>query len=216
MDKTSLTGILIIRDYKPPSSITIGLTGGIASGKSAVSKMFEDLSCDVIDADIIARQVVEPNSTGLNQLVKAFGKGILGPRQQLDRPGLRKIVFKNPDKLALLNSILHPLIQDRIINEIKQVKNNFCIIVIPLLCESDSYDWLDRVVVVDVKPATQLKRLIARDTITKKLAHKMMQSQCTRKQRLAIADDVINNERSLSQLKIDVEKLNSLYKSLKI
>jgi len=196
--------------------ITIGLTGGIASGKSAVSNMFEDLSCDVIDADIIARDVVEPNTNGLSQLVKAFGKEILNSKQQLDRSGLRKIVFNNSEKLVLLNSILHPLIQDKIIEQIKQVKNNFCIIVIPLLCESDSYDWLDRVLVVDVKPATQLKRLIARDTITKELADKMMQSQCSRKQRLAIADDVINNEQSLLKLKIDVENLNSLYKSLKI
>lgn len=196
--------------------ITIGLTGGIASGKSAVSKIFEDLSCDVIDADIIARRVVEPNTIGLNQLIKAFGNDILDSKLQLDRSGLRKIVFKNPEKLALLNSILHPLIQDKIIEKIKQVKNNFCIIVIPLLCESDNYGWLDRVVVVDVKPATQLKRLLARDAITEELAHKMMQSQCSRGQRLTIADDVINNERSLSKLKMDVESLNCLYKSLKI
>ena len=194
---------------------TIGLTGGIASGKSAVSQIFADLGCDIIDADIIAREVVEVDSAGLSALVAAFGEVILTDDKQLNRPNLRKIVFNNPKKLTLLNSILHPLIQQKIINKVKLVNNNYCIIVIPLLCEADSYQWLDRILVVDVLPEVQLQRLMKRDSISRELAGNMMQSQCSRRQRLALADDVINNEQSLQDLEKHVETLNCLYKQFK-
>ena len=194
---------------------TIGLTGGIASGKSAVSQIFADLGCDIIDADIIAREVVEVDSAGLSALVAAFGEVILTDDKQLNRPNLRKIVFNNPKKLTLLNSILHPLIQQKIINKAKLVNNNYCIIVIPLLCEADSYQWLDRILVVDVLPEVQLQRLMKRDSISRELAGNMMQSQCSRRQRLALADDVINNEQSLQDLEKHVETLNCLYKQFK-
>ncbi|MBL4772420.1 MAG: dephospho-CoA kinase [Alcanivoracaceae bacterium] len=194
---------------------TIGLTGGIASGKSAVSEMFATLGCDIIDADIIAREVVKADSDGLNQLIKVFGKLILNHEQQLDRSKLRKIVFNNSKKLALLNSIIHPLIQQEIINRVMQVNNSYCIIVIPLLCEGARYKWLDRVLLVDVDPEVQLQRLMKRDAISKDLALKMMHSQCSRKQRLSIADDVVKNERSLTDLKKHVETLNCLYKQFK-
>ncbi|VAW34562.1 Dephospho-CoA kinase [hydrothermal vent metagenome] len=190
---------------------TVGLTGGIASGKSAVSKIFATLGCDVIDADIIARTVVTPDSYGLAQLLQHFGSTILSKDRQLDRARLRKLVFNDTKKLALLNSILHPLIQQQIMAEIKQVKSNYCVVVIPLLCESSEYNWLDRILVVDVAAEIQLQRLQKRDSITKKLANKMLQSQCSRKQRLAIADDVINNERSLIDLQKQVERLHHLY-----
>jgi len=193
---------------------TIGLTGGIASGKSAVSQFFEELGCAVIDADIVAREVVEPNTKGLNQLVEEFGSGILKPNKQLDRSQLRQVVFNDEDKLKTLNSILHPLIQTTILERIKTVETQFCIIVIPLLCESSKYDWLDRILVVDVTSETQIKRLLKRDSINIELAHKMLSSQCTREQRLKIADDVINNEQTLDELKKQVGLLYSLYKKL--
>jgi len=195
-------------------SYSIGLTGGIASGKSAVSRFFEAYNCTVIDADIIAREVVEPNSVGLNQLVDAFGTHILNSDKHLDRAQLRKIVFNNKDQLLKINSILHPLIQSTIQARVKSAKGDYCVVVIPLLCESNDYKWLDRVLVVDVSPETQLERLLKRDSIDNTLAQKMMGSQCSRKQRLAIADDVINNEQSLAELKNGVKILNRLYKSL--
>lgn len=195
-----------------PECYTIGLTGGIASGKSAVSRFFEELGSKVIDADIIAREVVESNTQGLKQLVEAFGQNILN-NNELDRAKLRKIVFNDDKKLARLNSILHPLIQASIIQRIKSIKAQHCIIVIPLLCESAHYEWLNRILVVDVKPETQLKRLLKRDSINEELANKMMHSQCTREQRLKIANDVINNEQSLKELKKQVELLNRLYKN---
>lgn len=195
------------------SCFTIGLTGGIASGKSAVSRIFDELGCTIIDTDIEARIVVEPKTEGLEQLVNTFGPELLTKEMTLDRGKLRKIVFNNSKKLATLNSILHPLIQQAVITKVKRVENNYCIIVIPLLCESSSYQWLDRILVVDVKPETQLSRLSKRDTITKELAMKMMASQCSREQRLAIADDVINNEKTISELRNYVTILNRLYKS---
>lgn len=193
---------------------TIGLTGGIASGKTAVSGIFLELGCDVIDADIVARQVVEVGSKGLSQLVDAFGAGILNKNKGLNRTLLRKLVFNDSKMLTQLNSILHPLIKQDIYYQVQQVTENFCIVVIPLLCESNQYNWLDRVLVVDVKLETQLKRLLQRDNITNELANKILQSQCSREQRLAIADYVINNEQTLSHLYKNVESLNSLYKSL--
>lgn len=193
---------------------TIGLTGGIASGKSAASEFFEELGSEVIDTDIEARLVVEPGTTGLMQLVNKFGHTILSADDTLNRAKLRKIVFNDAEKLTALNSILHPLIQQSVVNKIQKTKSKYCIIVIPLLCESTHYDWLDRILVVDVKRQTQLKRLLARDSIDMDLATKMLQSQCSRKQRLSIANDVINNENSLVTLRKLVVKLNHLYKSL--
>ena len=194
--------------------LVVGLTGGIASGKTAVSDTFKSLNVDIIDADIIARDVVEPNSKGLKLLVNTFGDSIL-ENSRLNRTALRKIVFNGEKKLKQINSILHPLIRNEIIEQISKVNANYCIVVIPLLCESNDYDWLDRIVVVDVKPETQLKRLLKRDGITVELAKKMMSKQCNREQRLSIADDVINNEQSLIQLKQNVLLLDKLYKTWK-
>ncbi len=191
----------------------IGLTGGIASGKTAVSRIFQEQGCDIIDTDIEARIVVEPNSKGLQQLVNAFDDSILSDDGSLNRAKLRKIVFNNTEKLSVLNSVLHPLIQKSVVEKIQEIKSSYCLIVIPLLCESNSYNWLDRTLVVDVRPETQLKRLLKRDSITKELAFKMMGSQCTRQQRLKIADDVINNEETLDDLKQRVKILHRLYKS---
>ncbi|MCF6317953.1 MAG: dephospho-CoA kinase [Proteobacteria bacterium] len=195
------------------SGYCIGLTGGIASGKTAVSRIFQEQGCDIIDTDIEARQVVKPNSQGLQQLTKAFSNSILSDDGSLNRASLRKIVFNDAEKLSLLNSILHPLIQQSVVNKIKQVTASYCMIVIPLLCETSSYDWLDRKLVVDVRPETQLKRLLSRDSITNELAKKMMGSQCSRSQRLKIADDVINNEETLEDLEQRVKTLHRLYKS---
>jgi dephospho-CoA kinase len=191
----------------------IGLTGGIASGKSAVSRYFEELGSEIIDTDLEARTVVEPGTEGLQRLIDEFGHTILAIDKTLNRTKLRHIVFNDSTKLDTLNSILHPLIQQSVIDKIQKIKSSYCIVVIPLLCESTSYDWLDRVLVVDVKRQTQLNRLLARDSIDEDLANKMLESQCSRKQRLLIANDVINNENSLEDLRAHVVTLNRLYKT---
>ncbi len=198
---------------KTNSCITIGLTGGIASGKSAASDNFVKIGVPVIDADIIAREVVEPKSEGLKQLVNAFGQSILNG-EELDRSKLRSIVFNDSEKLQQINAILHPLIGDEIRKQVNAVTQHYCVVVIPLLCESSQYGWLDRILVVDVSKKTQMNRLLKRDAITPKLAHKMLDSQCSRQQRLAIADDIINNEKDLEHLHQHIQSLHLLYKSL--
>ena len=167
----------------------------------------------VIDADIIAREVVEPKSEGLKQLVNAFGQSILDG-EELDRSKLRTIVFNDSEKLKQINTILHPLIGDEIRKQVNAVKQHYCIVVIPLLCESSQYGWLDRILVVDVSKDTQMSRLLKRDAITIELANKMLDSQCSRQQRLAIADDILNNEKGLEQLYQHIQSLHLLYKSL--
>lgn len=199
----------------PKKTLIIGLTGGIASGKTAVSDHFQTLQIPVIDADVIAREVVEPNTSGLKAIVKEFSDKIL-TNGELNRRALRKIVFNQTDKLERLNSILHPLIRKEIIANVQQVTEPYCIVSIPLLCESTDYQWLDRILVVDVKKETQIKRLIKRDEIDKELALKMIHQQCSREQRLSIADDVINNEGTLEQLFENVELLDLTYKQQKI
>ena len=196
-------------------TLKIGLTGGIASGKTAVSDYFLKLNTPVIDADIIARSVVEPNTSGLLQLIKEFSENILNEDGQLDRSLLRKLVFSSPEKLKRLNSILHPIIRNEIIDQVNQIKDHYCIIVIPLLCETNQYKWLNRVLVVDVPTEVQTKRLLKRDNITFDLAKKMLSKQCSRKQRLKIADDVIRNDLDLIQLYAKVDLLHTVYKQLK-
>jgi len=198
----------------PNTCYTIALTGGIASGKSAVSRFFEQLSVDVIDADVIARNVVKKNTQGLKLLVKAFGQEILHEDGSLNRSKLRQHVFNNSQQLKQLNAITHPLIYAEIKIQIQRVSKSYCILVIPLLCESSNYDWVDRVLVVDVKEETQRQRLVSRDSISEELAVKMLKSQCTRTQRLSLADDLINNESSLKSLEARVSNLHKLYKSL--
>ena len=198
----------------PNTCYTIALTGGIASGKSAVSRFFEQLSVDVIDADVIARNVVKKNTQGLKLLVKAFGQEILHEDGSLNRSKLRQHVFNNSQQLKQLNAITHPLIYAEIKKQIQRVNKSYCMLVIPLLCESNNYDWVDRVLVVDVKEETQRQRLVSRDSISEELAVKMLKSQCTRTQRLSLADDLINNESSLKSLEARVSYLHKLYKSL--
>ncbi len=197
-----------------PKAKTIALTGGIASGKSAVSALFGNLGIKIIDADIIAREVVQAKTQGLDSLVSAFGKEILHSDGSLDREKFRKIIFADDNKLQQTNAILHPLINDSIKKQVRQIQKGYIMVVIPLLCESKKYKWLDRVLVVDVKRETQMQRLLARDHIDEDLANKMIASQCSRQKRLAMADDVIVNEKSFDNLTKQVEILNSLYKSL--
>ncbi|MCF6224727.1 MAG: dephospho-CoA kinase [Xanthomonadales bacterium] len=193
----------------------VALTGGIASGKTAVSNTFSDLGAAVVDTDLISREVVLPGNAGLAVLMEAFGTHILQSNGQLDRRRLRDIVFADKNKRELLESILHPLIRTESIRQLQQVDTPLAILVIPLLAESldsgNAYQWVDRVLVVDVDEATQIRRLIARDQINKAQAQAMLDNQASRAQRLAIADDVIVNDWDLVALKAGVGVLYSKY-----
>jgi dephospho-CoA kinase len=195
----------------------IGLTGGIASGKSEVARRFQALGVQVIDADVAARDVVAVDSEGLAEVVAAFGPGILDVAGALDRAAMRRLVFDDSDARMRLEAIVHPRVRAILEAGCASASGDYVIAAIPLLAEGGGrahYPWLDRILVVDVPPGIQLTRLLQRDGIDAALAQRMVAAQASRGQRLAIADDVIVNDGSLEALGAHVEKLDALYRKL--
>lgn len=190
---------------------TVGLTGGIASGKTAVSKRFHQLGAPVIDTDLIAREVVEPGEPVLAEIVAAFGDDIVDDQGRLRRRKLREIIFADPGKQALLEQILHPAIRLETRRRVAEVSAPYCVIVIPLLAESGSFDWLDRVLVVDAPGEAQIERLMARDGVTEPQARASLAAQAGREVRLGIADDVIDNSGDIAGLDARVADLHARY-----
>jgi dephospho-CoA kinase len=199
------------------STYCVGLTGGIASGKSAVAHAFEALGIVVADADIAAREAVAPGSEGLAEVVSAFGAQVLSADGGLDRAAMRKRVFGDDAARKRLEAIVHPRVRERLARLCAQAASPYAIAAIPLLAEVGSrntYPWLQRVLVVDVPVQTQRERLIQRDGIDIALADKMIAAQATRSQRLAIADDVIVNTGTLDDLQRHVAALDARYRTL--
>ena len=162
--------------------LKVGLTGGIGSGKSTAAQRFEELGVPIVDADIIARNVVEPGKPALEEVITAFGAKVVNSDGELDRTELRKIVFENEEHKALLESILHPRIYDEILQQLDQLSAPYCIVVIPLLAESKRIYPLDRVLVIDLPHALQLERTSARDQQSEEKIDKIIQSQSSREQ----------------------------------
>ncbi|WP_062047810.1 dephospho-CoA kinase [Bacillus sp. JCM 19034] len=182
----------------------IGLTGGIASGKSTVSEMFRNFGFPIIDADLIAREVVEPGSVGLNRIVEHFGQNILMDDGSLNRARLGQIIFANDEKRNSLNRITHPLIRERMEEEKERLlKNGVSTIVydIPLLYESNLFHLVDKVLLVYVDQKTQLKRLMNRNQLNKREAMKRIQSQLSLEQKKERADAIIDNAGSVDETK---------------
>ncbi|KPI26161.1 MULTISPECIES: dephospho-CoA kinase [unclassified Streptomyces] len=181
--------------------LTVGLTGGIGAGKSEVSRLLVECGAVLIDADRIAREVVAPGTPGLAAVVDAFGTDILAPDGSLDRPRLGSVVFADPAKLALLNSIVHPLVGARS-RELEAAAPEDAVVVhdVPLLTENALGSLYDVVVVVDVTPETQLDRLVRFRGMTRKDARARMAAQATRDERREIADIVIDNDVPLAEL----------------
>ncbi|MFF1479411.1 dephospho-CoA kinase [Streptomyces sp. NPDC058301] len=188
--------------------LKVGLTGGIGAGKSEVSRMLVSYGAVLIDADKIAREVVEPGTEGLAAVVEAFGAGILAADGALDRPALGAIVFADPAKLAILNGIVHPLVGARSA-ELEAAAGPDSVVIhdVPLLTENGLAPLYDLVVVVDAAPATQLDRLTRLRGMTKPEAEARMAAQATREQRLAVADLVIDNDGPLEALEPQVRKV---------
>lgn len=188
--------------------LKVGLTGGIGAGKSEVSRLLESYGAVLIDADKIAREVVEPGTPGLAAVVEAFGPEILGPEGALDRPKLGSIVFADADRLATLNAIVHPLVGARSMElEAAAAPDAVVIHDVPLLAENKLSPLYDLVVVVDAAPGTQLDRLVRLRGMAESEARARMAAQATREQRLAIADLVIDNDGPLEQLEPQVRKV---------
>lgn len=182
--------------------LKVGLTGGIGAGKSEVSKLLVEHGAVLIDADRIAREVVAPGTPGLAAVVQAFGEEVLGEDGGLDRPKLGSIVFADPDRLAVLNSIVHPLVGARS-RELESAAAEDAVVVhdVPLLAENSLAPLYDLVVVVDASPATQLDRLVTLRGMTEQDARARMAAQATREKRLEIADVVIDNDVPLDELR---------------
>jgi len=193
------------------SALVIGLTGGIASGKTTVSDQFAALGIDVIDADIIAREVVEKGSPGLRAIVEKFGSDILNDEQALDRQKLRKLVFSDSERKDWLNALLHPLIREQMQVQTSKASSPYCILSVPLLIENKLNQSVDRTLVVDVDESTQLNRAIARDSSEQHIIEGIMASQASRAERLAAADDVISNNRDVPWLQTQVNDLHQMY-----
>jgi dephospho-CoA kinase len=194
------------------SLLRIGLTGGIASGKSIVTQRFSELKVPVIDADVVARRVVEPGEPGLDQVVRRFGPGVLDASGKLDRRALRELIFRDLGSRQALDAILHPLIRAAMELEAADAKGPYLVMAIPLLIESGrARERVNRVLVVDVDEAQQLKRLQARDFSSAEQARAILASQASREARLAAADDVLKNNGSVADLRQAVDVLHEKY-----
>ncbi len=191
--------------------LSIGLTGGIGSGKSTVSTLFAELGVPVIDADVAAREVVEPGEPALKEIATRFGEEILNPNGTLKRTSLRERVFADPQARKALEAILHPRIRSRMAEQLAALEAPYAILAIPLLVESGGSYELDRVLVVDLPEEEQIKRVCRRDGITPEQAEAILQAQCSRSERLAIANDVIENSGDLAALKAQVLTLHRKY-----
>ncbi len=194
--------------------LLIGLTGGIASGKTLVSNAFASLGASVIDADIVAREAVAKDSQGLHQLAQHFGNSILDSNALLNRSALREIIFSDSSARQTVDGILHPIIRqlsDNYIAEAKTQGHAYTIYVVPLLVETGQRERFDKILVVDVAQSTQIERLMKRDNIDKKQAQAILDAQASREQRLEIADDVINNEGDIETVKQHVKRLHQQY-----
>ena len=189
----------------------LGLTGGIGSGKSTAADQFAERGIDVIDADVVAREVVEPPSVALDAIASRFGADILTEDGSLNRSLLRKIVFDDPAQRRWLEELTHPMIAARIESLIEQAKPPFCVLVSPLLLETEQVKFVDRVAVVDVTEAQQLQRTLARDDSSESTIRAIMAAQCGRQERLDRADYVLDNSKDPQHL---LQQVNALYQSL--
>ena len=188
------------------TTYVIGLTGGIGSGKSTIANLFGELGVPIIDADVVARQVVEKGSPLLAQIAEHFGTEILTPTGELDRAQLRQRVFQDETEKNWLNQLLHPAIRTEMLNQLSAQQAPYTLLVVPLLIENKLTNLCDRVLVIDVSPQTQLTRAAQRDNNSLEQIQRIMQNQVSQKERLQWADDIINNDRELADKFIHLQQ----------
>ena len=191
--------------------LKIGLTGGIGSGKTTVANLFKKRGVPIIDADKISHALVEPGMPGLDQIAASFGNKVLDSDGRLNRTMMREIIYSSPDKKALLESILHPMVYEAIDKEVCKQNTTYCILSIPLLIETEQCHRVDRVLVVDTPVKMQYARVKGRDGLMEEEIERIILAQASQDKKLAIADDVISNSSDLSSLDKQVEKLHNFY-----
>ena len=197
------------------NTLIIALTGGIATGKTAVTRRFEALSVHVHDADIAAREVIAPGTPGLTAVVEAFGAEVLDGTGKLDRRAMRERVFTDPMARRKLEAIIHPLVRDWLRDRVAAETGPYCLLAIPLLAENIAhYRWIKHVLLVDAPESIQLDRLMLRDGIDETLARRMLAQQASRAERLALADDVIDNSGDEVALDVAVAQLHQRFLAL--
>ncbi|KAA1176385.1 dephospho-CoA kinase [Marinobacter salinexigens] len=191
----------------------VGLTGGIGSGKSTVVRQFGELGVHWVDADDVAREVVEPGTPALKAIEAHFGRRILQPDGSLDRAQLRQIVFETPDERTWLERLLHPVIREELIRQLKPDNYHlpYVLLVSPLLLETDQHNLVDHILVVDVPVEVQLERTMARDNNSREQVERIIAAQISREQRCSKADDVINNDRPLEVVERQVRELHDRF-----
>ena len=194
--------------------LVIGLTGGIGSGKSTVANGFGELGVPLIDADLIARELVEPGQTALEEIRAVFGPGCLNAEGRLDRTRIQQRIFNDETLRLRLEAILHPEIRRRIKALITDIRAAYCIVVIPLLLETGQNDLVDRILVVDAPEEEQIKRVAARDKLSHNAVIRIMRTQADRETRLASADDIIVNNSGLESLTSQIQSLHHRYLEL--
>ncbi|MGL4269246.1 MAG: dephospho-CoA kinase [Plesiomonas sp.] len=192
-------------------SYVVAITGGIGSGKSTVANLFTAYGIEQVDADVIARQVVEPGMPTLAAIARHFGPALILPDGTLDRAALRQRIFAHPAEKAWLNQLLHPLIGQSMRQALAAARSEYVLWVVPLLVENQLYSQADRVLVVDVSPQTQIQRTQQRDQVPTEQIAQILHAQASREQRLAIADDIINNDGDPSLLTAQVAHLHQHY-----
>jgi dephospho-CoA kinase len=191
--------------------LRIGLTGGIGSGKTAASDHLARLGAEVIDTDLLSRELVEPGQPALEEIVAAFGPRVLTADGHLDRPRLGRLIFNNPDARQRLESILHPRIRATMLLRAEQSSAPYVVFVIPLLFETGQQALVDRVLLIDVSEALQRTRVAARDGLDDAQIDRILAAQTDRNTRLQNADDVVCNDGSLDDLHVAIENLHRKY-----
>ena len=199
-------------DSRPARAYSVALTGGIASGKSTVAEAFQMRGVPIFDADLIARDLVSRGSPALAEIAQTFGSSVLDVAGELDRRRMREIVFADAGERRRLEAILHPRVRAELVATAQDCRSPYCVLMIPLLTESHGdYTWIDRVLVIDVPLDVQIARVMRRDAISNEAARRILAVQASREQRLALADDVIDNTGSIDALNAAVRRLHERY-----
>lgn len=196
------------------SKFVVGLTGGIGSGKTTVANLFAEEGVDLVDADIVAREVVAKGSKGLEAIIAHFGTEIVTGAGELDRAKLRQRVFSDEQARQWLNQLLHPMIRQEMLSQVENATSDYVIMVVPLLFENGLDRLVHRTLVVDISPELQISRTVKRDNVDATQVNNIINSQCSRSEKLARADDIIDNQGEISTLKQEVQALHQRYLQL--
>jgi len=193
---------------------TIGLTGGIGSGKSAASDIFSSAGVCIVDADIVAREVVEPGTAALTEIAARFGRNIVNHKNELDRSKLREIIFSTPSEKQWLEQLLHPIIREEIKRQLNAANSGYSILVSPLLFETDQHQLVKRTLLIDVPVEIQIERASKRDNNSEEQIRKIIDNQLSREYKLDKADDIIPNQYGFAELELAIKRQHLIYLEL--